>query len=80
MKVYHHGLYGSRYAWLLPGWFPHNWWLAGLHDTNCTAYQMETVIEAHFGFDGDEIIGDTSLIDFGGVVRLENVTVLLVTV
>ena len=29
---------------------------------------METAIDAHFGFDGDEIVGNTSLIDFEGVV------------
>ena len=29
---------------------------------------METAIDAHFGFDGDEIVSNTSLIDFEGVV------------
>nr|XP_054769361.1 gamma-aminobutyric acid type B receptor subunit 2-like [Lytechinus pictus] len=67
-KIYQQGLYGSKYVWIIPGWFPDGWWKN--HDPEavpCTSEEMEMMLEYHIGFDGDQFVSDVESIDFNGV-------------
>ncbi|XP_077989916.1 gamma-aminobutyric acid type B receptor subunit 2-like [Glandiceps talaboti] len=45
-NAYHLGMYGTEYAYLIPGWYPKNWWKKKEELVNCTQEEMKTVIES----------------------------------
>ncbi|XP_077989914.1 gamma-aminobutyric acid type B receptor subunit 2-like [Glandiceps talaboti] len=45
-NAYHLGMYGAEYAYLIPGWYPENWWKKKEDIVNCTQEEMKTVIES----------------------------------
>ncbi|XP_077989915.1 gamma-aminobutyric acid type B receptor subunit 2-like [Glandiceps talaboti] len=45
-NAYHLGMYGAEYAYLIPGWYPENWWEKEEDIVNCTQEEMKTVIES----------------------------------
>ncbi|EDV22612.1 uncharacterized protein TRIADDRAFT_28568, partial [Trichoplax adhaerens] len=51
-EAYHQKVYGSKYVWMLPGFFLNNWFINNLNDAkvNCTAENLQEVIEGYIAF------------------------------
>ncbi|XP_022082481.1 gamma-aminobutyric acid type B receptor subunit 2-like [Acanthaster planci] len=65
-KVYKAKLFGAKYVWILPGWYPDGWW-RDLPDVSCSNDEIAAALDLHVAFDGDQAVSDVSLIDFNGV-------------
>ncbi|XP_071808994.1 gamma-aminobutyric acid type B receptor subunit 2-like [Asterias amurensis] len=65
-KVFKANLYGEKYVWILPGWYPDGWW-SDASDVPCTNEEFLSTLDLHISFDGDQAIDDVALIDFNGV-------------
>ncbi|XP_030853026.1 gamma-aminobutyric acid type B receptor subunit 2-like [Strongylocentrotus purpuratus] len=67
-KIFRQGLYGSKFIWIIPGWFPEGWWRNPDPEVvPCTSEEMEMVLQYHIGFDGDQFVSDVEEISFNGV-------------
>ncbi|XP_070533384.1 gamma-aminobutyric acid type B receptor subunit 2-like [Ptychodera flava] len=44
--AYRLGMYGPRYAWMIPGWYSADWWKENDPRVNCTTFEMEKVVES----------------------------------
>ncbi|XP_070533391.1 gamma-aminobutyric acid type B receptor subunit 1-like isoform X1 [Ptychodera flava] len=44
--AYRLGMYGSEYAWMIPGWYATEWWSVPDDRINCTENEMRTVLES----------------------------------
>ncbi|XP_072015077.1 gamma-aminobutyric acid type B receptor subunit 1-like, partial [Amphiura filiformis] len=60
-RAYHEGMYGSKYVWIIPGYYQHDWWKIRDDDpVNCTVEEMRKATEGYFGIhvialpEGDE--------------------------
>ena len=74
MQIFRQGLYGSKFIWIIPGWFPEGWWRNPDPEVvPCTSEEMEMVLQYHIGFDGDQFVSDVEEISFNGVVSMESV-------
>ncbi|XP_038060033.1 gamma-aminobutyric acid type B receptor subunit 2-like [Patiria miniata] len=65
-KVYTAKLFGAKYVWILPGWYPDGWW-RDLPDVPCDNEETATALDLHVAFDGDQAVSEVSRIDFNGV-------------
>ncbi|XP_072039548.1 gamma-aminobutyric acid type B receptor subunit 2-like [Amphiura filiformis] len=45
--AYKEGLYGRKYVWILPGWFPQKWWHADNDKVNCSITELDKVVEGY---------------------------------
>ncbi|XP_072040017.1 gamma-aminobutyric acid type B receptor subunit 2-like [Amphiura filiformis] len=43
--AYKEGLFGSKYVWILPGWYDDGWWR--IEDHNCTIKEMDLVTNGY---------------------------------
>lgn len=48
LQVYHQGLYGKSYVWILSGTNLHTGWLDSKWAPGCTQEQLEAAAEGHF--------------------------------
>ncbi|XP_038054948.1 gamma-aminobutyric acid type B receptor subunit 2-like [Patiria miniata] len=53
-EAYKIDMYGSKYVWILPGWFQREWWRAEM-DTDCTAEELARVVEGYFSIESLDI-------------------------
>ncbi|XP_033632295.1 gamma-aminobutyric acid type B receptor subunit 2-like [Asterias rubens] len=53
-QAYKSEMYGSKYVWLLPGWFQREWWRAE-DDTDCTADELAKTVAGYFAIDSLDI-------------------------
>ena len=53
-QAYKSEMYGSKYVWLLPGWFQREWWRAE-DDTDCTADELANTVAGYFAIDSLDI-------------------------
>ncbi|XP_070535176.1 gamma-aminobutyric acid type B receptor subunit 2-like [Ptychodera flava] len=44
--AYRLGMYGPRYAWMVPGWYSVDWWKESDSRVNCTTFEMKKVVES----------------------------------
>ena len=46
-------LYGSRYAWILPGWYRNKWWKSELIEDSlsCTESEMNEAVRGYIACD-----------------------------
>ncbi|XP_030853025.1 gamma-aminobutyric acid type B receptor subunit 2-like [Strongylocentrotus purpuratus] len=70
-KIFQQGLYGSKFVWIIPGWFESGWWRNPDPEiVPCTSEEMEMMLQYHIGFDGDQFVSDVEEISFNGVKPL----------
>lgn len=43
-------MYGSKYQWIIPGWYQGNWWEQA-NSTNCTTKKLLTAMEGYISVD-----------------------------
>lgn len=43
-------MYGSKYQWIIPGWYQGNWWEQA-NTTNCTTKKLLTAMEGYISVD-----------------------------
>lgn len=43
-------MYGSKYQWIIPGWYQGNWWEQA-NSTNCTTRKLLTAMEGYISVD-----------------------------
>ncbi|KAK6491233.1 gamma-aminobutyric acid type B receptor subunit 2-like [Huso huso] len=48
--VYNLNMYGSKYQWVIPGWYQGNWWEQA-NSTNCTTKKLLTAMEGYISVD-----------------------------
>ncbi|XP_038057706.1 gamma-aminobutyric acid type B receptor subunit 2-like [Patiria miniata] len=65
-KIYKAKLFGAKYVWILPGWYPDGWW-RDMPGVPCTNDEIATALDLYLGFDGDQAVSDVSLIHFNGL-------------
>ena len=51
--MYRTGLYGARYAWLIPGWYGKDWWKKNLTEESlaCTVDEMDEAVKGYIACD-----------------------------
>ncbi|XP_068685324.1 gamma-aminobutyric acid type B receptor subunit 2-like isoform X2 [Montipora foliosa] len=56
-QAYHFGLYGSRYVWIIPGWYQTNWWKSELtkDSLGCTESEMNEAVTGYIACDNVKI-------------------------
>ena len=71
LQVFKAGLYGARYAWLIPGWFGKNWWKIRLKNESiaCTEEQMNKAIKGYIACDNLKISPDNAVTVSGQVTK-----------
>ncbi|KAG5264764.1 hypothetical protein AALO_G00257780 [Alosa alosa] len=48
--AYNLNMYGSKYQWIIPGWYQGNWWEQA-NSTNCTTKKLLTAMEGYISVD-----------------------------
>ncbi|KAI1901606.1 hypothetical protein AGOR_G00036130 [Albula goreensis] len=48
--AYNLNMFGSKYQWIIPGWYQGNWWEQA-NSTNCTTRKLLTAMEGYIGVD-----------------------------
>ncbi|KAG9344995.1 hypothetical protein JZ751_009535, partial [Albula glossodonta] len=48
--AYNLNMFGSKYQWIIPGWYQENWWDKA-NTTNCTARKLLTAMEGYISVD-----------------------------
>uniref|UniRef100_A0A8B9KRT5 Gamma-aminobutyric acid type B receptor subunit 2 n=1 Tax=Astyanax mexicanus TaxID=7994 RepID=A0A8B9KRT5_ASTMX len=48
--AYNKNMYGSKYQWIIPGWYQGNWWEQA-NSTNCTTKKLLTAMEGYISVD-----------------------------
>ncbi|KAF7691344.1 gamma-aminobutyric acid type B receptor subunit 2 [Silurus meridionalis] len=48
--AYNLNMYGSKYQWIIPGWYQGNWWEQA-NSTNCTTRKLLTAMEGYISVD-----------------------------
>ncbi|XP_071001497.1 gamma-aminobutyric acid type B receptor subunit 2-like, partial [Oncorhynchus clarkii lewisi] len=48
--AYNLNMYGSKYQWIIPGWYQGNWWEQA-NSTNCTTRKLLTAMEGYIAVD-----------------------------
>ncbi|XP_061114576.1 gamma-aminobutyric acid type B receptor subunit 2 [Conger conger] len=48
--AYNLNMFGSKYQWIIPGWYQENWWDKA-NTTNCTAKKLLTAMEGYISVD-----------------------------
>lgn len=67
-------MYGSKYQWIIPGWYQGNWWEQA-NSTNCTTKKLLTAMEGYISVDFEPLsarqikgisgrVSDTSCLTF----------------
>ena len=53
LQAYKSGLYGARYAWLIPGWYSNDWWTKHIEKESleCTGQQMNETAKSYISCD-----------------------------
>ncbi len=49
-QAYNLNMYGSKYQWIIPGWYQGNWWEQA-NSTNCTTKKLLTAMEGYISVD-----------------------------
>ncbi|CDR09250.1 unnamed protein product, partial [Oncorhynchus mykiss] len=49
-QAYNLNMYGSKYQWIIPGWYQGNWWEQA-NSTNCTTRKLLTAMEGYIAVD-----------------------------
>jgi len=62
-QAFHAGMYGARYAWLIPGWFNKNWWKIRLKNESiaCTEDEMNKAVKGYIACDNLKISPDNTV-------------------
>ncbi len=50
LQAYNLNMYGSKYQWIIPGWYQGNWWEQA-NSTNCTTKKLLTAMEGYISVD-----------------------------
>ncbi|XP_024863471.1 gamma-aminobutyric acid type B receptor subunit 2 isoform X2 [Kryptolebias marmoratus] len=48
--AYNLNMFGSKYQWIIPGWYQHKWWEQA-NTTNCTVKKLLTAMEGYISVD-----------------------------
>ena len=63
-------MYGKGYAWLIPGWYPHNWYAEEDDDVDCTVDELINVVESSMYISTQErLLGQRDAMTVAGIVR-----------
>ena len=68
-EIYKAKLFGAKYVWILPGWYPDGWW-QDVYGVSCSNDEMVSVLDLYLGFSADDGVSDVSLINFKGLVSI----------
>lgn len=49
-QAYNLNMFGSKYQWIIPGWYQGNWWEQA-NTTNCTTKKLLTAMEGYISVD-----------------------------
>lgn len=49
-QAYNLNMFGSKYQWIIPGWYQGNWWEQA-NSTNCTTKKLLTAMEGYISVD-----------------------------
>ena len=72
MQIYHLGLWGPKYVWIVPGWYPAGWWLTVTRENHgCTAEQLDEMLIYHLFVSGVQVIDKLDDIDYHGLVSID---------
>ena len=79
-QAYRRGYYGPKYVWILLGWYsPARWWEQEVEKFKqngvdiCEVEEIEKVVVGSLSIRGFEIQQNMSLINFNGVVGLQEI-------
>ncbi|XP_038057990.1 gamma-aminobutyric acid type B receptor subunit 2-like [Patiria miniata] len=64
--IYRMEMFGPRYAWILVGWYPEEWWMA-VNDDDCTAEQLEKALGYHFSVPAWRSVDNLDEINYGHI-------------
>lgn len=71
LQAFHAGMYGARYAWLIPGWFNNKWWKIRLKNESvaCTEDEMNKAVKGYIACDNLKISPDNTITVSGQVAK-----------
>lgn len=49
--AYNLNMYGSKYQWIIPGWYQGRWWEVWANSTSCTSKKLLTAMEGYISVD-----------------------------
>ena len=49
-QAFNLNMFGSKYQWIIPGWYQGNWWEQA-NSTNCTTSKLLTAMEGYIAVD-----------------------------
>ena len=72
LQAYRSGLYGARYAWLIPGWYNKDWWKLRSEEESlaCTETEMNDAVQGYIACDSVRISPDNIVTVSGQVIIL----------
>lgn len=69
-KAYNLNMYGSKYQWIIPGWYQGNWWEQA-NSTNCTTKKLLTAMEGYISVDFEPLSAKQTK-GISGMVRISS--------
>ncbi|KAJ8044805.1 Gamma-aminobutyric acid type B receptor subunit 1 [Holothuria leucospilota] len=67
-EVYKLGMYGEGYSWLIPGWYPLNWYTVKDDDLDCTINELIEVVESSMYIGTQErLLGERDAMTVAGI-------------
>ncbi|XP_053876310.1 gamma-aminobutyric acid type B receptor subunit 2 [Malaclemys terrapin pileata] len=49
--AYDEEMYGSKYQWIIPGWYESSWWESWINSSQCLSKNLLTAMEGYIGVD-----------------------------
>uniref|UniRef100_A0A674H3M9 Gamma-aminobutyric acid type B receptor subunit 2 n=1 Tax=Taeniopygia guttata TaxID=59729 RepID=A0A674H3M9_TAEGU len=58
--AYDEEMYGSKYQWIIPGWYENLWWEAWINSSQCLSKNLLTAMEGYIGVDFEPLSSKTN--------------------
>lgn len=51
LQAYDEEMYGSKYQWIIPGWYENLWWESWINSSQCLSKNLLAAMEGYIGVD-----------------------------
>lgn len=60
LQAYEEEMYGSKYQWIIPGWYENLWWESWINSSQCLSKNLLAAMEGYIGVDFEPLSSNTN--------------------
>lgn len=60
LQAYDEEMYGSKYQWIIPGWYENLWWESWINSSQCLSKNLLAAMEGYIGVDFEPLSSKTN--------------------